>query len=370
MTSPAPRDIWNQIARSDPLAGPSQVPEWLDCACHAEGWTDASRLYELSSGRRVVAPMVRRTLVPIGGLPALFDTYASMPRGWSVGGIVAPGGATAEDVMAVVPDLASTPGARILIRPDFSAAPVWVDALPRTFCSSPRRCSETRQPTYILDLDGGFEEVWKKRFGSKARSGIRNAQRKSEAAGLVIECGSSPQLVHDFYDVYLRWLDRRAYERHTPRAVARWAGCRREPFRRFETVARVFGDRSRIWVAYLDGVPVAAAYAVYHGAIGMGWRAFSDRALAGTLRTHELLQVRAVEHACLLGCRYFDMGPTGGVAGLEHVKRRFGGVAHHAPEFAWEQIPLSRIGQGFIRVRRRVELATLALPSLRSGQKS
>ncbi|WP_241385398.1 GNAT family N-acetyltransferase [Rhodococcus sp. CH91] len=367
VTTPAPRDAWREIARADPSTGPSQIPEWLECACASEGWIDASRLYETREGRRMVVPLVRRPAVRFPSLPARLDIYASMPHGWSVGGILAPGGVTVEDIEAVAPDLAATSGARIMIRPGFSAVPSWSEAMSRHGARLPRRCDTGTSATYILDLDGGFDAVWETRFSPKARSGIRNARRKAAEAGLVIECGSSPQSVADFYDVYLRWLDRRAVERNMPLALARRLGRRREPLRRFETVARVFGEQSRIWVASLDGVPVAAAYAVYHEGVGMGWRAYSDRDLAGNLRAHELLQVSAIEHACRLGCRIFDMGQTGGVSGLEHVKRRFGGVVHPTPEVAWEGLPLSSLGRGFVALRRTVERGSLALHQRRAG---
>ena len=103
VTTPAPRDAWREIARADPSTGPSQIPEWLECACASEGWIDASRLYETREGRRMVVPLVRRPAVRYSGLPARLDIYASMPHGWSVGGILAPGGVTVEDIEAVAP---------------------------------------------------------------------------------------------------------------------------------------------------------------------------------------------------------------------------------------------------------------------------
>ena len=77
--------------------------------------------------------------------------------------------------------------------------------------------------------------------------------------------------------------------------------------------------------------------------------------------------VSAIEHACRLGCRIFDMGQTGGVSGLEHVKRRFGGVVHPTPEVAWEGLPLSSLGRGFVALRRTVERGSLALHQRRAG---
>src|SRR5229473_2541112 len=49
--SPAPRDAWEVVLRSDPLALESQSPAWTDAACAAGPFEDASRLYETHAGR-------------------------------------------------------------------------------------------------------------------------------------------------------------------------------------------------------------------------------------------------------------------------------------------------------------------------------
>ncbi|WP_160101122.1 GNAT family N-acetyltransferase [Rhodococcus sp. T7] len=344
---------------SDPLAGPSHLPAWLDCICEAGGWSDASRLYEFPDGRRMVIPLVRQGFAAAPGQSGLLDVHASFPRGWASGGIVAPGGATTEDVAFALTDLAAAPGLRMLLRPGFSTAATWREASSHGWGSE---CGPLKMPlaTYILDLEGGLEKVWSNRLSSKARSGIRNAQRKADKAKLEIDVGNSPQLLADFYDLYLRWLDRRARERRMPRAVARWRGQRAEPMLRFHTVATALGERCRIWVARLDGTPIASAFAVYHGAIGIGWRAFSDRELAGPLRAHELVQFLAIEHACGIGCRYFDMGESGGAAGLATVKKRFGAKPHAVAEYAFERAPISYVERNLAELRNRIESRALS----------
>jgi hypothetical protein len=356
VTSPAPQAVWGEIVDADPMAGPSHLPAWLDCVCRADGWVDASRLYEMPGGRRLVLPLVRKAIVGTSGHSTLLTVQASYPHGWGSGGILAPGGTRSQDVALVHADLAADPGLRTLLRPGFATAPAWRKGW------SQGRAGEVEIPltTHVLDLSGGLNEVWSKRFSSKARTGIRNARRKADKAGLEIEVGSSPQLVADLYTVYLRWLDRRALERRVPQPVARWRGVRAEPLVRFQTVAATFGERCWIWVARLDGTPVAAAIALFHAAVGVGWRAFSDRELAGPLRTHELMQFLAVEHACEIGCRYFDMGHSGGVVGLVHVKNRFGATEHRVCEYAFERVPISRLESGLIGLRGRVESHVLA----------
>ncbi|WP_446222389.1 GNAT family N-acetyltransferase [Nocardia sp. IBHARD005] len=358
VTSPAPRAVWDEIVAADPLAGPSHLPAWSEAVCRADGWTEASRLYELPGGRQAVLPLVRRAVGGSPGDPKLLTVQASFPHGWGSGGIVAPGGPRVGDVAVVLADLAAGRELQTLLRPGFAAAVAWREAWSGASGRVPVRIPVQ---THVLDLDGGLDEVWSRRLSSKARTGIRSARRKADSAGLVIEVGSSPQLVDDLYDVYLRWVARRAQQRRVPRRMARRRGMRAEPLRRFHTVAAAFEDQCRIWVARLDGIPIAAAIAVFHGGVGVGWRAFSDRELAGPLRTHELMQFLAVEHACRIGCRYFDMGESGGVSTLTHVKDRLGGTRQHLAEYAFERVPLSRFDSGRIALRGYVERRVLAM---------
>ena len=44
VTSPAPRDVWEAILKSDPDAQVYQSPAWLDCVCAMGVYEDASCL--------------------------------------------------------------------------------------------------------------------------------------------------------------------------------------------------------------------------------------------------------------------------------------------------------------------------------------
>lgn len=363
VTSPAPRDSWAEVLAADPGAMHSQTPTWLDCACAAEGWKDASRLYELPGGRMIVLPAARRPLIGGVGRSGQMTVEASLPHGYGCGGILASGGATPADVHAVTADLAHRQALRTMVRPGFHSAAAWAHA----WKADRARAVTVSRTVHVLDLDGGLDAVWRKRFTSKARTGIRNAERKTRAAGVEIEVGNSPALVAAFYDVYVRWLDRRARERMMPTGVARWRGRRAEPLRRFQTAAHGMGDSCRIWVARLDDRPIAANIALFHGAVGVGWRCYGDRPYAGPLRTVELLEFLSIQHACDLGCRYFEMGESGGMAGIEHLKQRLGARRVHFAEYAFERMPLSRLEGGFEHARARTEARVLSLRTRTHG---
>ena len=87
VSTPAPREVWEETLASDPNALVSQTPAWIDCMLAFGGYEDASRLYELPGGRRLVLPMVRRR-----HLPGPLSPEASLPPHWETGGIVAPAG--------------------------------------------------------------------------------------------------------------------------------------------------------------------------------------------------------------------------------------------------------------------------------------
>lgn len=60
VTSPAPRNVWNELLQADREALVFQSPAWTDALIASGGYADASRLYEFSGGRKLVLPMVRR----------------------------------------------------------------------------------------------------------------------------------------------------------------------------------------------------------------------------------------------------------------------------------------------------------------------
>lgn len=362
MTSPAPRDVWLRVLSADPTATPSQTPAWLDCVCRSDGWHDASRLYRMPDGRTLILPLVRRPLVGASARGPVPVVQASFPHGWGTGGVLAPGGATAEDIAVVYADLCRNPGLRTMIRPGFAAAYTWA----RISADGPRQRFRSTysvpRSTHVLDLSGGFAHVWSHRFTGKARTGIRNAERKAERAGIRIRAGNSPDLVADFYRVYLRWLEQRSWQWRALRPLAQWWSSA-EPLRRFQTAAAMLGADCRIWVAELDGAPVAANIALFHEGVAVGWRAYGDRAFAGTSRAQELLQCRSIEYACEIGCRTFVMGESGGVAGIRHVKERFGAVEYDGAEYVFQRLPIPRLDGARAAVRgRALRLASAISP--------
>src|SRR2546429_640227 len=93
--SPAPRDEWEEVLRADPLALETQSAAWTDAMCASGRFEDASRLYVGRGGRKLVLPMLRRSLA--GRAVAV---EGSQPPHCGVGGVLAPRGATPAGVPA------------------------------------------------------------------------------------------------------------------------------------------------------------------------------------------------------------------------------------------------------------------------------
>lgn len=337
VTCPAPRDVWSELLDQDTLSLATQSPGWLDARCRLGGFQDASRLYRRDDGRTLVLPMVRRG--PFTGRLALQSSFA---EAWGMGGLVAAGGITAEDVALVAGDLVARPALRTLIRPNPLLAGEWEAAAGPSVLAVPRFA-------HVLDLAGGFDEVWRGRFTQSARANVRRAER----AGVVVDCGSSPEHVAAFYRLHDRSLERWALRQHEPLWLARLRRRRRDPLRKFHLLARTLGDAFAVWLASLDGRPVAAAI-VLRGANAQYTRGAMDVALAGPTRANYLLHATAIRDACEAGCRHYHFGETGSSRSLAFFKSRFGAEARAYAEYRFERLPFTEVDR---RLRGAVKRA-------------
>ena len=331
VTSPAPRGIWQEVLNADEQALVTQTPAWIDSICAIGGYEDASRLYESPEGRRLVMPMVRRKFLPSG-----LTSQASPPSSWGIGGLVAQGTIQTEEIATILEDLLRHPALRTSIRPNPLAGEPWAAAKPSGVIAIPR-------VAHVLDLAGGFDEVWKKRF----KSGTRNKVRRAEKTGLVVECDTSGKLVPVFYSLFLQSVDRWASQQHEPLALARWRARRRDPIDKFERLAQRLGEAFRLWVAWVDGQP-AATILVLQGKNAHYTRGAMNKELAAPTRANDLLQKLAIEDACRAGCRYYHMGESGSSESLSHFKARFGAQPYNYAEYRLERLPITTI-DGWMR---------------------
>ena len=314
VTSPAPRDVWHTLMNVDPESVPYQSPAWLDSLCALGKYEDASRLYETDDGRKILLPFVRRKMRSI----------------LSAEGLVTSDELRADDVRAVFADLVQLPFMRVVIRPNPRTGRPWAAGAP------PGVLALTRL-AHVLDLQGGFQEVWSKRFSKTTRSRIRKAER----LGVTVERDTTGQLLPVFYDLLLRSFDRWAVMQHEPRFLTRLRGKARDPLRKFRAIVDTFGPACSIWIARVDGKPAAGSFVLQGGNVNNS-RGAMDKDVAASSGAADLLMKLTIEEACRSGCRYYHMGETHSPS-LAHFKARFGAEPYAFAEYRLEKMPLTSL---------------------------
>jgi hypothetical protein len=324
--SPAPRETWRELLSLDPFAVETQTPEWADAMVESRRFVDASRLYEFADGRRAVLPLLRRRLVGVT------VSEASNPLHCGVGGAVAPDGPQAEEVAAVLADLGRS---RVAVRsflPHPLVAGAWADAWSQ---AEPPGGIVVARRAHSIDLDGGMDAA-SARFGKLTRRGVRHAER----SGVTVECGTAGRLVDEFYDLMELATRRWARIQHEPPWLALRRLHQREPRSKFRAVGRHLGDRMQIWLARVDGRPIATLL-VLRGANAYYLRGAMDEEMRNH-RANDLLHVRVLEDACAAGCRFYYLGDSGWSDNLARYKERLGGRPYEYAEYRSERVPVTR----------------------------
>lgn len=357
ITSPAPRDVWRAVHHSDPDAVATQAPEWMDCLA-LRGYTDASRLYELPDGRRLVLPLAAKS---VAGLPVSEESW---PYGWGYGGLLAEGGGglTAADCRLVLDDLESRPAVLRAVVPLPRYGSLW----PGAASAQVRRVPYTSQ---VVDLDGGFDAVWK-RYKRQARNSVRKAEkfeldiRREDG----ITAGSPDgRGVRIFAELYAMSVDRWAIQRGQPLRVARLLAARRDRPGQMAAAATALGERCVVWSVCRDGQPIAVNVVLQSGRHGVGWMCAMDQDLARTTLATYLLHSIAIADACTEGMRWFHMGESDTGSGAEHFKGYFGATPLEYEALRFERLPLSRTEERLRAVYGAVSARRSARRERRAG---
>lgn len=326
VVSPAPRDLWQRLMIEDHESLPYQSPAWLDSICALGKFEDASRSYQFADGYQYVLPMVRQR-----HRPAMLAIAESMPYAWGRGGVVSSATPKVEHLRAIFADLAALGHLRIAVRPNPRHAHIWAEAAPPDVTTVPGLA-------HILDLSGGFDEVWSKRFKKTTRTRVRRAER----LGVVVERDTTGRLVPIFHQLLRCSFDRWARKQNEPRFLTHFRGEARDPLRKFTSIAKHLGDACRIWVAWVDGKPVASAFVLQYGNVNDA-RGAIDREALGSSGANDLIQKLAIEEACRSGCRYYHFGESGPSVSLAHYKERFGAAPYPHTEYFLEKLPLTNL---------------------------
>ena len=235
-------------------------------------------------------------------------------------------------VSTVLRELSTAGISRVHLRPNPLQSPVWAAV------ANGHGVTPVPSRAHILDLDGGFDVVWRSRF----KSALRREVRRAEDAGVVVETDCTGRLVPVFYELLLRSFDRWAIRQHEPRWLAQLRGRRRDSLKKFSIIADRMGDRCQISVAWYQNRPAAAIVVLRGGAIAHYTRGAMDTGVTVPVKVNSLLHKTAIEAACRDGCRRYHMGDSGFSAGLAQFKTRFGARQYDFAEYWIERLPLYR----------------------------
>ncbi|MDX1645757.1 MAG: GNAT family N-acetyltransferase [Longimicrobiales bacterium] len=328
VVTPAPRDVWREVLQSDPKAFVYQTPEGIDAICAGEDQQDVSRLYEFDDGRRLVLPLHR---------PRGRPSWLAADTSPFVGSIVSDGPVEPRHLKAVFADLAALPALRVRIFPTPMEGEAWDRAVPDEVQRVPRRA-------HVLDLEGGFDTVWMKRFKPKTRRDVRLARK----AHVEVELGQGDRFLTEYSRLLRRTMKRLTGQWEGPLGwLAGWRERRKVSEEKLRRRVSALGNACRIWLARLEGEP-AAAILVLQGPNAHNTMSVMNKDLAGPTRANFLLHKHAIEDACEAGCRYYTMGLTGTSDSLAHYKRKFGAEEYRFNEYRIERFP-------FTAVERRIK---------------
>ncbi|MEJ2870563.1 GNAT family N-acetyltransferase [Actinomycetospora sp. OC33-EN08] len=321
------RTVHQEVYDADPDAVVTQSPAFAD-ALATRGYRDASRLYTLADGRRLVLPLVSRR----GGL-----AEQSFPYAWGYGGAVVEGGElTVADARYVLDDLRRRPALLRTVVPMPLRGAVWDEAAGAEVGRVPYTAS-------VVDLAAGWDELWAKGFRRQARNSVRKAERFS--LDVRRETGARGRGLDVFRTLYAQSVDRWATDRGQPLAIARRIAAHRDRPGQVAAVAAALGERCVVWSVLRDGEPVAANVVLHEPGTrhALGWMCAMDTTgiARETLATY-LLHSLAIQDACAAGARWFHMGESEAGSGSEHFKRYFGAEAVPYSALRYERLPFSR----------------------------
>ncbi len=189
----------------------------------------------------------------------------------------------------------------------------------------------------ILDLGGGFDAVWNKRYNKKTRTRVRRAEKFP----LEIRRTHDGSAVAAFTELNRQSVDRWAQQRGQPRWIARQIERRRDRAGQFATASVALGEMCMSWTAHRAGEPIAVYVALQYGQHSIGWMSAMHRELAVETRAGHLLQSLAIQHACHLGHRYLLMGESAPGSGVEMFKAAFGATPVQSAAVRLERLPIT-----------------------------
>jgi hypothetical protein len=167
---------------------------------------------------------------------------------------------------------------------------------------SPPSNGESVSATHVLHLKPGFEWLWENAFSSKNR----NSCRKADRAGVEVVRSTDADA---YYDLYA--------------SASRSWGYPEPPYPRALVGAFLGSGESELWLAHLEGRPIAGALLLRGSDDLFYWSGAVD-AEHRTLAPGNAVIKSAIQSASKRGIAYFDFGASTGLPGVSAFKESFG----------------------------------------------
>src|SRR5205807_1887112 len=124
---------------------------------------------------------------------------------------------------------------RLLPNPLFAEA--WADG-------AAGRSKTSDRVAHVVDLEGGFEQVW-----SKVHKSSRQGANRAERNGVTVECDVTGRLIPEFAGLLEGAVVRWARLQHEPPWLAQRRHERKDPREKFAAIAAALGERCQVWMA-------------------------------------------------------------------------------------------------------------------------
>jgi hypothetical protein len=164
--------------------------------------------------------------------------------------------------------------------------------------------------THVVDISGGFDQVWRERF-DKPR---RRRARRAEENGVSVRRGTGSEDVARFMEVYRERL-------------SDWKTGRGHPESLFFALAEGGGDHVRLYVAEHQGAVIGGHFNFYYKDGVIAWYGMTSTR-AGDTQAGTLLYTVCMREACEAGYRTYNLGASLGKHSLVEYKESLGGAPH------------------------------------------
>jgi lipid II:glycine glycyltransferase (peptidoglycan interpeptide bridge formation enzyme) len=162
--------------------------------------------------------------------------------------------------------------------------------------------------TTALDLRKGFNDI----FRQWSKKSNRRYIKKAIENGVDVVEAKTIDLWKAYYDIYNDSIARLGED-----------VTNRYPWKLFETMHAGIGEKVKLWLARINGQPVAGILCFYHNHHAVSWHG-AGRVEYFKKRPVQLLYYTAINHAFVNGYWYYDFSPSGGHAGVAEFKSKYG----------------------------------------------